>query len=175
MKIFRLIIFSIVSFFLVLTIISLFIPSNIRLSKIVNVQTTADSLWPQLNDMRNWKNWYPGMNDTTDQYLVALDSSNGRITKMRMDKTIISLGNQQTDELTATLEKGTRQASMGWNIISYPQADFITIQWNTDIHLKWYPWQKFASLLFEKMYSPQMEQGLQSLKAYMERDHSSNK
>jgi hypothetical protein len=174
-KILRLIIISIISLFLVLTIISLFIPSDIRLAKLVNIQTVADSVWPQLNNMKNWKNWYPGMKDTSGQDLRVLDSSNGRITKIRLNKMIIRLNPEQGDEITASLEKGKRHNKMGWNVTSYPQADFVTVQWYMDVHLKWYPWQKFASLLFEKMYNTQLERGLQDLKTYLEQDHSSNK
>jgi hypothetical protein len=174
-KILRLIIISIISLFLVLTIISLFIPSDIRLAKVVNVQTVADSVWPQLDNMKNWENWYPGMKDTAGRDLLVLDSSNGRTTKIRLNNTVIRLNPQQADEITADLEKGKRHNKMGWKVISYTQGDFVTVQWYMDIHLKWYPWQKFASLLFEKMYNPQMEKGLQDLKARLEQNHSSNK
>jgi hypothetical protein len=36
--------------------------------------------------------------------------------------------------------------------------------------LRWYPWEKFASLLFEKQYGTQMEAGLNKLKAYLEKE-----
>jgi hypothetical protein len=37
-----------------------------------------------------------------------------------------------------------------------------------DFHLRWYPWEKFASLLLEKSYGPRMEQGLATLKRLVE-------
>ena len=172
MKILRLIIFSIIFLSLVLTIISLFIPSDVRISKVININTVAANIWPQLNDMRNWMNWYPGMKDSATQNFISLDSSNGRITKTSFDKTIIALRQQKKDELVADIETGKRHMNMGWNIISYPQSDFITLQWHLDFHLKWYPWQKFSSLLFEKIYGHQMEKSLSDLKAYIE-NHSS--
>jgi hypothetical protein len=33
-----------------------------------------------------------------------------------------------------------------------------------DFKLRWYPWEKFSSLLLEKRYGPVMEQGLAKLK-----------
>src|SRR5258705_2323596 len=126
MKILRLIIISIISLFFVLTIISLFIPSDVRVAKIINIQTVADSVWPQLSDMRNWQHWYPGVKDTTGQDFFPLDSANGTVTKIRLNKMVISLDKRQDDELTATLEKGKRHNNMGWNVISYSLAEFVT-------------------------------------------------
>jgi hypothetical protein len=37
-----------------------------------------------------------------------------------------------------------------------------------DFRLRWYPWEKFSSLLFEKQYGTQMEAGLESLKQLAE-------
>jgi hypothetical protein len=42
-----------------------------------------------------------------------------------------------------------------------------------DFHLRWYPWEKFASLLFEQSYGPKMEQGLGNIKKMVEADRTS--
>src|SRR5205085_529666 len=60
-----------------------------------------------------------------------------------------------------------------WKII--PTSNPVVIQWSLYFHLRWYPWEKFSSLLFEKRYGPVMEQGLNNLKNYLENNHSSNK
>jgi len=38
-----------------------------------------------------------------------------------------------------------------------------------DFHLKWYPWEKFSSMLLENRYGPMMEQGLAKLKKVVEK------
>ncbi|HVE60520.1 MAG TPA: hypothetical protein VNA26_01785 [Chitinophagaceae bacterium] len=37
-----------------------------------------------------------------------------------------------------------------------------------DFHLKWYPWQKFSSLLYEERYGTMMQNGLTNLKEITE-------
>jgi hypothetical protein len=44
-----------------------------------------------------------------------------------------------------------------------------------DFHLRWYPWEKFGSLLLEKSYGTKMEMGLMSLKKLAETDRVTNK
>jgi hypothetical protein len=43
-----------------------------------------------------------------------------------------------------------------------------TVQWYFDFHLRWYPWEKLASLLLEKVYGTRMAQSLERLRAVAE-------
>ena len=60
MRIIKLGIISIIVFAFLITGISLFFPSHVRISKAVDIETNKDSLRAQLTDLSNWKNWYPG-------------------------------------------------------------------------------------------------------------------
>ena len=61
---------SLIVFALLITGISLFIPSNIRISKALEITASKDSLLVQIANPVNWKNWYPGA-DSSDYFLVA--------------------------------------------------------------------------------------------------------
>ena len=39
-----------------------------------------------------------------------------------------------------------------------------TVQWYFDFHLKWYPWQKFQSIVYDKQLGPEMEASLENLR-----------
>jgi hypothetical protein len=65
--------------------------------------------------------------------------------------------------------KNTGRAKTGWNIIEGRDPATITVQWYTDFHLRWYPWEKFSSLLLEKTYGPPMEKGLSQLRSALEK------
>jgi hypothetical protein len=43
-----------------------------------------------------------------------------------------------------------------------------------DFRLRWYPWEKFSSLLFEKSYGLTMEKGLNNIKKLSEADRTSS-
>ena len=36
-------------------------------------------------------------------------------------------------------------------------------------HLRWYPWEKFTSFMFERIYNPQLQKGLDNLKTFLEK------
>jgi len=151
---------SLIVFALIITGFSLFIPSHIRISKAVDINASKDSVWQQINDAANWKNWFPG-GDTATSFLV-FDKIKG-----------ISIGGKQALVITeandsAVLAKnigpGSKRGKSGWNIYDGSTPNTVTIQWYMDFHLRWYPWEKFSSLLLEKRYGPMMEQGLDKLK-----------
>ncbi len=88
---------------------------------------------------------------------------------MKVNKTIISLKEINKEKVLASFESnGKKPVINGWRIITYQQSDSVTLQWFIDFTLRWYPWEKFSSLLYEKMYGTQMEQGLTILKQIAE-------
>jgi hypothetical protein len=62
-----------------------------------------------------------------------------------------------------------KKAGSGWNVLDAGVPNTVTVQWYMDFHLRWYPWEKFSSLLLEKRYGPVMEKGLGNLRALLEK------
>jgi hypothetical protein len=44
----------------------------------------------------------------------------------------------------------------------------ITVQWYFDFYLKWEPWEKFSSIVYDKQLGPVMEESLIKLKTLTE-------
>jgi hypothetical protein len=44
------------------------------------------------------------------------------------------------------------------------------VQWYFDFHLRWYPWEKFSSIVFDKQLGPPMEKSLDNLKKLLEKN-----
>lgn len=161
MRIIKLAIISLVFFFLLITGISLFIPSHIRLSKATDIRTSREALRTQLEQPANWQHWYPGADS------AGLLTENGKITG------IITAGNQElllqtVSDSAITLLQRPRNVQSGWILYDGHTPGMITVQWYADIHLRWYPWEKFSSLLLERRYGPTMEKGLDNLKKLLE-------
>jgi len=167
MRVFKLIIISFVILFGIITVISLFIPSNVQISKAVEINAVKDSVLRQLEDPMNWKNWYPSESYT--EFLHA----DGKIRGIMLDSsTWLMITEKKEDEVMANYVAGSKDIKTGWKVV--PASNSTAVEWYMKFHLEWYPWKKFSSLLFEKRYGPVMEQGLNNLKAYLE-NHSSNK
>lgn len=163
MRIIKLAIISIIFLFAVVTVISLFIPSNIRISKAIQIKATREDVWPKLSDPAEWRTWYPGQNS------AELFHDSGKINGIRLDKNsdqALVIKNISGDEVKAEFIGLRRNMRTGWKLM--PAQGSVTVQWYMDFKLRWYPWEKFSSLLFEKMYGPQMEKGLTDLKAIVE-------
>ena len=155
---------SLIVFALLITGISLFIPSHILISKAIDINASKDSVMQQIANAANWKQWYPGA-DTSAFYMEA-EKIKGIVTN---DKQILMIS-EATDSTVVTINVGpnSRRGGSGWNIFSGNTPNTITVQWYMDFKLRWYPWEKFSSLLLEKRYGPIMENGLQKLKDLME-------
>jgi hypothetical protein len=142
---------------------SLFIPSKARVSRALQVNASASRLKDQVADPLLWKNWYPGA-DTLD--ILYVEGKPSGIITGPMQGVIIRA---QTDSsvIAGMAGTGSKEMEMGWNFLA-EDSNRATVQWYMEFRLRWYPWEKFASLLFEKQYGTQMEQGLNRLKKTLE-------
>lgn len=147
MKIIKLGLISVVVFSVMITLFSLFFPSSVRISKAIDINADRQTVLQQISDTASWTNWYPGA-DSADVLPVITSVTDSSITA------------------NSILQNG-RKGITGWNIYQSAVPNTVTVQWYMDFKLRWYPWEKFSGLLFEKRYGPMMETGLEQLKRYL--------
>ena len=168
MRLIKLAFISITFFALLITGISLFFPSQVTISKAINIGVGRDSILNQIKNIDNWKKWYPGF-DTLP--LVAGDQKNGNTVSAKINDIAILLTGATDSTITAELRSNNKRPVIdNWRTIIYSHTDSVTLQWSMHFNLKWYPWEKFSSLLLENRYAPQMEKGLANLKALLEKN-----
>src|SRR5690242_15928120 len=119
MRLIKLAFISIIFLFLLITGISLFIPSHIRISKAINIKADKDSVLAQIKDPAKWKNWYPGL-DTAELFY-----ENGIVRGVMLDNkdsahpAYIHITKEQPDEINAEfITKKMRPVVNGWKTIS---------------------------------------------------------
>ena len=174
MKVFRLLILSCIILFLIVTAISLLIPSHVRISRATNIRATADDVWLLVDDLYHWKEWNPFIGQVPPGEIEYTDTSRGKPAAMKIAATLIQLKEKKSDERIFLMDiSGKKPVINGWKFIGNSPGDFSTLQWYIDFNLRWYPWEKFASLLFEKTYGARMEEGLQNIKKTVEKDRTS--
>ena len=140
MKILKLGVISFVVFFVLLYLMSLLIPSHVRISRAINISSTASSIYPYLADTAKWRQW----NET--------DISNIRVDIRKLEPTFI-----QTDWTY-------NERTVGSSFRMEESAGVTVVQWYFDFHLKWYPWEKFGSITFDNQFGIPMERSLNNLK-----------
>jgi hypothetical protein len=168
-KIIRFGLISILLLFTIITAISLFIPSHVRISRAINMNAGHETIFKEIGDLNRWKNWYPGFDTLT---IIPVNVKDGNLTEARISSTSTSIiiTEKKTDEVIALFNSGNSKSVVsGWRAITYSTKDSLTVQWYLDFRLRWYPWEKFLSLTYDKMYGQQMELGLNNLKKNVER------
>jgi len=144
MRIIKLGFISLIAFAVLITFISFFFPSKVRISKAIDINADRAAVLAQLKDTANWRNWYPGI-DSAESFPVITAITDSSVTA------------------GSTMTNG-RKGITGWNVYAAAIPNTVTVQWYMDFRLRWYPWEKFSSLLLEKRYGPVMERGLEKLK-----------
>lgn len=151
MRLIKLALISIIFLFIVSTAVSLLIPSHIRISKATNISGAKDSILALIKDKDRWNEWHPAfMPSASGRNFQAID---------------INTINQNDSEVVMQLKQGDKEPVIsGWKVFEHAAADSLTLQWYMDFKLKWYPWEKFSSMLYERTYGTMMEQGLTNIK-----------
>ena len=164
MRVIKLAIISFIFLFTIVTLISLFIPGHIRISKAINTSVQAAEVYKYIDKPSNWKVWHPALKNLPADEITELKDGS-----VKIKGTTISVAERKQDEIVFNIiqEKSSPVIS-GMKMISHPQSDSLTLQWYMDFKLKWYPWEKFKSLFYENIYGVQMEQGLANLKQLLE-------
>jgi hypothetical protein len=57
---------------------------------------------------------------------------------------------------------------MGNFILSSSTGGQTVLQWTLHFHVKWYPWEKLASMFYDKQLGPLMEKSLGNLQKLLE-------
>lgn len=139
-RIFKLGIISLIVIFIILYLISLLIPSTVRISRAININSNKQHIYPLLADTIEWKNWNEVKNELIGVQLLSADS-NLIHTRWTYDERSID-GFYRLEKI----------------------ADVTVVQWYFEFSLKWYPWEKFGSITFENQFGPPMERSLIKLK-----------
>jgi hypothetical protein len=120
----------------------------------------------QIADPVNWKSWYPSGESANFYY------ENGLVKGLILDPVkhqYLVITDVKDDEVDAAYRLPRRVVETAWQLIPAIRPNSVTLQWYMDFHLRWYPWEKFSSFMFERVYGPQLKQGLDNLKSLLEK------
>ncbi|MFY7651350.1 MAG: hypothetical protein ACOVQE_01550 [Chitinophagaceae bacterium] len=164
MRLIKLGVISIIVLFIVASFISVLLPSQVIVSRAVDVNIPADSVWQQVNAIPAWKNWLEGMNDKS----VIIYTADSAI----LGNTIVKINaNPNKKQLSSTWQSnndGTIQNS-SLQVIGIAKQPKCVVQWQFIQTTSWLPWQRFSSLMNDKIMGVMLETNLNRLKAFVEK------
>jgi hypothetical protein len=162
MRVIKLGIISLVVFGILFYAFSLFIPSRIRISRAINIAVQKDTLASRMADLRSWKDWNEMVNND--------ENSNPKYTDRTFDGGVLSVKMvyASADSIRTVWQfRNTEPIMSGFNLVQ-SLSDTTVAQWYFDFNLKWYPWEKFGSIIFDQQLGPPMEKSLNNLKTTLE-------
>lgn len=140
------------------TVISLLFPSTVIVSRAIEVKANADKIAFYTADLKQWDKWM----------------SDWKQNQVRLENNTAFIGTQtiqfetKTDNSVNYKWVATGQApfevKMEW--LSLAQGNYV-IHWTFEQHVRWYPWEKFQTLLNEKLLGTKMELELQNLQGIL--------
>lgn len=162
MRFIKLGVISFIGLFIVITAISILFPSTVIVSRTVNINAPRNSVLLEIKDIHNWKQWIDGI----DQSSVKIFSD----TEADISGTKVVI-NKISDSLVCSIWHNKQGKWMVSSIRLFPDSSHAAtiVNWQFEQRLGWYPWEKFASMMNEKIMGPMMETNLAHLKELAER------
>ncbi len=172
MKLIKAVVFAVAGLFILVTLISLLMPSQVMTVRSVTIHGTTEQVFAQISDLGKWKDWHPVFMHDSNLIKLSNPSSGANAwaewqTNGKNNKLIIT--SVTAGQLHASLERPGENATA--NIISVTalkDSNNVQAEWRSLTKLKWYPWEKFSGIFVDKVTGPGYEQALNNLKQLIE-------
>lgn len=148
MRLLKLVFISIIAFSVLILAISLLIPAHIRISRAVDILAAKNRVLPYVQDLRRWSDWNQYVKENAGKYSIRVI--------------------QASDSLVlADWDAKNNHFQSGMAVIE-ARPGTVTVQWYFDFDIPWYPWEKIASIVYDKQMGPVMDESLVKLKQLVE-------
>ncbi len=164
MRLLRLILISLVVLGIVVTFVFSLFPSQIRISRVININAPKEKIASVINDLKTWDDW----NELTrNSKHKAYGGTSGAGEIMQSGEMRITITASTEDSIkTNWAQTGKKPFNGGFNLVEAGQG-VTTVEWYFNFHFRWYPWEKLGSMFYDKQMGPLMEKSLLNLNNYI--------
>ena len=155
--------------FIIISIISLLLPSKVTVTRSVEINATPDKVVSQIIDFTKWENWYPAFKD--ENITVAINKSNplSVTLKGREGKNIILTRMESMPDMIIFDVNTFSSSKVTYRFIVTKKTDSQTqLTWDINTDMGWYPWKRIQGLLLDKFSGTQYEMALDNLRKAVE-------
>ena len=160
---------TIAGFFIVITIVSLLMPSEVITSRTILIIAKPGVIMGEVKDLNNWREWHPLFASQKVEVSgnaggqLAVWNVNGKTNQLRFT----SATDQQA--IFDVIQSGENIQQNKITVLQSTDSDNVQVEWSALTRLKWYPWEKFAGIFVDKITGAGYETALQSLKTRAEK------
>ena len=153
----------------IITLFSLLIPSNVRISRAVVINNTnAAAVSKQIIPFENWKNWHPIYTTDSATFNRQANDASFHIIHRQQDILLV-LQKADTSSIQFLLQaKGANDVQNEIVIHSLLSQQGVQVEWRTITRLHWYPWEKFYGIFLDQLTGASYEGALNGLKDFLE-------
>ena len=160
MNFIKLFIISVVALFLILTAFSTLLPSKVRISRAIDIRDTPPNIIGKIKNMKEWELW--------NEYTKLLSVKEVTADSIHSALLSVSIISSDTASVNTNWHQQNKTAFPGiFNLVGGKSQT--TVQWYFEFSIRWYPWEKFGSIIYDKELGPQMQKSLQNLKELLEK------
>ncbi len=158
--------------FIMITLLSLLIPSKVTVSRGVEMNAGAKKIFTEISVLKNWKHWHPVFKNDSVNIIYGPDSTGLNSyceweTKGKKNKLVVTV--QTENQITIALQReGENEVINTLSILPLAESNNVQVEWRALTRLKWYPWEKFYGIFIEKVTGQGYEDALNSLKTFVE-------
>ena len=166
---------GLIALFAIVTLISLVIPSDVKQSHAVIINSTTGKIYTQIGNLKNWKNWQPIF--ASDSSAITFSDSktgsnaNCAITYKNRQINITTTAIDSTSIKFILQSKGEDDIENEIIITPVNAQNSVRVEWRALTKLHWYPWEKFCGIFIDRMTGPEYDESLNNLKKFVETQH----
>ena len=162
MRVIKLAFISVLVLGLLATCIGFLFPSTVVVSRAIDIKSYKQPIYLLVSDLRKWKPWVDGMDNPNvivyDSVSAMLGNTAVIITSLTDTTVVSSWKNNSSSDQVSTIR-----------LIGDSSTKNTIVQWQFVQQVKWYPWEKFSSMMNDKIIGTLIEKNLANLKQVVER------
>ncbi|MEP7110676.1 MAG: hypothetical protein ABI760_21970 [Ferruginibacter sp.] len=175
MRLFKAFLTGITGLFIIITLFSLLIPFNVKVSRVVLINSTNSAeIYSQIANFDNWKNWHPVFTIDSGSIYWYPPVKVGKVPICRIvhrgKAVIIKLLSADSTSIKFLLQaEGENDIENDIVITPLISRRAVSVEWKAITRLHWYPWEKFYGIFIDKLTGPGYEDALNGLKDFIEK------
>lgn len=163
MRLIKLGLISLLVLMIMATSIGFLFPSIVVVSRAVDIKAYKSPVYELVKDLNKWNLWVDGMNNPS----VKIYNS----TSAKLGKTLVSvIAITDSTVVTNWVSDQSPMQESTIRFITDSSQKITVVQWQFVQQVKWYPWEKFGSMMNDKIIGTMIEKNLQNLKLLAEQE-----
>ena len=162
----KLIIASLLVFSLIILFLFALFPSDISVTRVVQINKLRAEVRYKIADLREWRSWNEFLYEAYGNRSVSW--ATGKEDSIHIERPYVRVDLLKVTQDSVITRWEHDKNYFSGNFILTETSGQTVLEWTLYFHVKWYPWEKLASMFYDKQLGPLMENSLIKLRNELE-------